>query len=337
MKIVRTDANLQTRHLDAELRNAGHDLTLLPDGISESAFCDAVAQADLLLMCYQPITSAVIAAAQNLKGIVKYGVGIDAIDIPAAMAKGIPVVNIPEYAEETVAEGAFTMMLALAKRLPALHEEMQTTGWAWPEERWLARDIANSTVGIVGLGRIGRSLARMAGAGFRAKVVAYSPHTDQKAFDAAGVIRCATLEDLLAQSDFVSIHSVLNDDTYHLIDAKAFKVMKPSAFLINVSRGAIVDEQALIQALEQGEIAGAALDVFGVEPLALQDHPLSSLFGHDNVILSPHLTFYTSEAMHRLEAETLKRCFEILNGQPVQITSNDPRLRAQSENVVFRD
>ncbi|MBT8414073.1 MAG: hypothetical protein KJO30_07060, partial [Boseongicola sp.] len=183
MRIVRTDAELQTPHLDSELRKAGHDLTLLPDGISESEFCRAVAEADLLLMCYQPISATVIAAAKNLKGIVKYGVGIDAIDIPAAMVRGIPVVNIPEYAEETVAEGAFSMMLALAKRLPALQTQMQTKGWAWPEERWLARDLAESTVGIVGLGRIGRSMARMAGAGFRANVVAYSPHTDQSIFD----------------------------------------------------------------------------------------------------------------------------------------------------------
>ncbi|SMX23757.1 2-hydroxyacid dehydrogenase [Boseongicola aestuarii] len=337
MKIVRTDSELCTPHLDAELRKAGHDLTLLPDGISESDLCRAVAQADLLLMCYQPITSAVIAAAKNLKGIVKYGVGIDAIDIPSAIARGIPVVNIPEYAEETVAEGAFTMMLSLAKRVPALHHQMQTKGWAWPEERWLARDLAESTVGIIGLGRIGRSMARMAGAGFRANVIGYSPHTEQSVFDAAGVTRCEKLDELLAQSDFVSIHSVLNDETYHLIDTDAFKAMKPSAYLINVSRGAIVDEQALIQALDKNEIAGAGLDVFSAEPLALNDHPLSPLFGRDNVILSPHLTFYTTEAMHRLEAETLERCFEILDGRPVQVASQDPRLRAQSTNVRFRD
>lgn len=337
MKIVRTDAELKTPHLDAELRKAGHDLILLPDGISESELCHAVAQADLLLTCYQPITAAVIAAAQNLKGIVKYGVGIDAIDIPSAIARGIPVANIPEYAEETVAEGAFTLMLALSKRLPELIHQMESTGWAWPEEHWLARDIADSTVGIIGLGRIGRSMARMAEAGFRAKVVAYSPHTDKTVFDAARVTRCATLEELLSQSDYVSIHSVLNEETYHLIDTDAFKAMKRSAFLINVSRGAIVDEQALIKALDQGEIAGAALDVYGTEPLALKDHPLSPLFGRDNVILSPHLTFYTVEAMHRLEAETLERCFEVLNGHAVQIMSQDPRLRAQSKGVVFRD
>ena len=336
MKIVRTDAELQTPHLDEALRAAGHDLVLLPDGVSEGDLCAAVAEADLLLMCYTPITAAVMDAATQLKGIVKYGVGIDAIDIPAAIARGIPVVNIPEYAEETVAEGAFTLMLALAKRLPALHGQMQGTGWAWPEPQWMGRDIAGSTVGIIGLGRIGQSFARMAGAGFRARVVAYSPHTDQSVFDAAGVERCGDLDSLLGQIDFVSVHSVLNSETHHLIDAKEFAAMKPGACLINVSRGAIVDEQALIQALDKGHIAGAALDVFSAEPLALSDHPLSPLFGRDNVILTPHLTFYTAQAMQRLESETLERCTEVLEGRLVRIKSHDPRLRAQTNAVVFQ-
>jgi len=335
VKIVRTDAELQTPYLDSELRAAGHDLILLPDGVSEDDLSRAMAGADLLLMCYTPITAAVIAAAPRLKGIVKYGVGIDAIDIPAAIARGIPVVNIPEYAEETVAEGAFTLMLALARRLPALHAQMQGHGWAWPEPQRMGRDLAGSTVGIIGFGHIGQSFARMAGAGFRARVIAYSPHTDRSVFDAAGVERCADLRGLLKQSDFVSVHCVLNPETHHLIGAAEFAAMKPDACLINVSRGAIVDEQALIAALDQGQIAGAALDVFSAEPLALTNHPLSPLFGRDNVILSPHLTFYTAQAMHRLESETLERCHEVLEGRPVQIKSNDPRLRAQSSGVVF--
>jgi D-3-phosphoglycerate dehydrogenase len=337
MKVVRTDAELRTPHLDAELVGAGHDLTLLPDGVGEDDLCRAVAEADLILMCYTPITARVIAAASHLKGIVKYGVGIDAIDIPAAIARGIPVVNIPEYAEETVAEGAFALMLALAKKLPGLHNQMQCHGWAWPEPRWLAQDIAGSTVGLIGLGRIGQSMARMAGAGFRARVLAYSPYTDAAVFEGAGVTRCADLHEMLAASDYVSIHCVLNDETRHLIGAKEFAAMKPSACLINVSRGAIVDEQALIAALDAGQIAGAVLDVFSAEPLAREGHPLSPLFGREDVILSPHLTFYTAQAMHRLEAETLERCFEVLEGRPVQVKSHDPRLLAQRERIDFQE
>ncbi|MHA1528330.1 MAG: 2-hydroxyacid dehydrogenase [Alphaproteobacteria bacterium] len=327
MKIVRTDRELQTPHVDARLRAAGHDLVLLPDGIAEDALIAELRDADLLLMCYTPITARVIAAANRLRGIVKYGVGIDAIDIPAARARGIAVVNIPEYAEETVAEGAFALMIALARKLAPLQRQLRTEGWAWPEARWLGSDIAGKTVGLVGLGRIGRSMARMAGAGFRARVLGYDPYIPADEMQAAGVEKCDDLHEMLAASDFVSIHCVLNDDTRHLIGAAELATMKPTAFLINTARGAIVDEAALLAALERGAIAGAGLDVFSREPLARIGHPLSRLFEMDNVLLSPHLTFYTAEAMRRLEVETLERCFEILEGRPVLVKSGDPRLR----------
>ena len=326
-KIVRTDMELETPHVDATLRERGHDLVLLPDGIAEDALIAEVRDADLLLMCYTPVTARVIAAAGRLKGIVKYGVGIDAIDIPAARARGIAVVNIPEYAEETVAEGAFALMIALAKKLVPLQREMQRQGWAWPEARWLASDIAGKTVGLVGLGRIGRSMARMAGAGFRARVLGYNPNVSAQEMREAGVEKRDDLREMLAESDFVSIHCVLNDDTRHLIGRAELAAMKPTAFLINTSRGAIVDEAALLEALERGAIAGAGLDVFSQEPLARSGHPLSRLYEMDNVILSPHLTFYTAEAMRRLEDETLERCFEILEGRPVVVKSKDPRLQ----------
>lgn len=337
MKIVRTDANLEMPKTDATLREEGHELVLLPDGAGEDALCEAVAGAELILMCYQPITARVIAAAPMLKGIVKYGVGIDAIDIPAAMARGVPVVNIPEYGENTVAEGAFALMIALAKRLTELDRAMQAQGWAWPEARWLGRDIAGSTVGVVGLGRIGSAFARMAGAGFGARVLGYSPHTSDERFAAAGVARRDDVRAMLAECDFVSVHAVLNEETRGLIGAAELRAMKPDACLINVARGAIVDEAALIRALDEGWIAGAALDVYGAEPLAREGHALSPLFGRDNVILSPHLTFYTHEAMHRLEAQTLERCREVIEGRDVLVLSRDPRLRAQSRGVRFAD
>jgi D-3-phosphoglycerate dehydrogenase len=327
VKIVRTDRELETPQVDATLRAAGHELILLPDGIAEDALIEAVRDAGLLLMCYTPITARVIAAAPRLKGIVKYGVGIDAIDIPAARARGIAVVNIPEYAEETVAEGAFALLIALAKKLVPLHHEMQTEGWTWPTRRWLGSDIAGKTVGLVGLGRIGRSMARMAGAGFRARVLGYDPYVSAGEMRAAGAEQRTNLRGMLAECDFVSVHCVLNPDTRHLIGAAEIAAMKPTAFLINVSRGAIVDEAALLAALERGAIAGAGLDVFGSEPLAKTGHALSRLFGMPNVILTPHLTFHTAEAMRRLEDETLERCFEILEGREVTVKSRDPRLR----------
>lgn len=334
MKIVRTDRELECPRIDAALRARGADLVLLPEGIAEDELVEAARDAHLILMCYTPITARVIGAASNLRGIVKYGVGIDAIDIEAAKARRIPVVNVPEYAEETVAEGAFTLLLALAKKLLPLHRAMQTEGWAWPTAQWLANDIAGKTIGLVGVGRIGRSLARMAG-GFRATVLGFDPHVSSADMQRAGVRKYERLDAVLAECDFVSIHCVLNDQTRGLIGARELGSMKKTAFLINVSRGAIVDEDALLRALQDGTIAGAALDVYSQEPLAKHGHQLSPLFAMDNVILLPHLTFYTHEAMQRLEDEALERCSEILDGRPVTVKSRDPRLTSQLGGVVF--
>jgi len=326
-KVVRTDRELELPGVDAALRAGGHELVLLSDGVAEDALMNDVREATLLLMCYTPVTRRVIEAAGKLKGIVKYGVGIDAIDLAAARERGIPVANIPEYAEETVAEGAFALMLAAAKKLKPLQRAMEREGWIWPTQEWLAGDLAGKTLGLVGLGRIGSSFARMA-AGFRMRVLAYDPHVKDTMPD---------LRAMLAECDFVSIHCVLNDETRSLIGEVELRAMKPTAFLINVSRGAIVDEAAFLKALEEKRIAGAALDVYAQEPLSRHGHPLSALYAMDNVILSPHLTFYSREAMARLEAQTLERCREVLEGRPLTVRSRDPRLRAQTRGVRFAD
>lgn len=335
MKAVRTDRELECPEIDAGLRARGVELVTLPDGISEEALALEVAEADLLMMCYTPITERVIAAATRLRGIVKYGVGIDAIDIPAAMARGIPVVNVPEYAEETVAEGAFALMIALARRMPEIGRAIQSEGWVWPAQRWLGRDIAGATLGLVGAGKIGRSMARMAGQGFRTRVLGYDPHVDTETMAAAGIEKIDDLHAMLRQCDFVSLHCVLNDATRHVIGQAELACLKPGAILVNVSRGALIDEAALVEAVLAGRLGGVGLDVYSQEPLARQGHPLSPLFGRDDVILFPHLTFFTAEAMRRLSDDTLARCFEVLDGKPVQIRSHDPRLRAQTRNVVF--
>ena len=335
IKIVRTDRELECPHVDRVLRETGANLVLLSDAVDEAELLRETRDADLLLMCYTPVTAKLIDRAEKLKGIVKYGVGIDAIDIEAAKARKIPVVNVPRYAEETVAEGAFALMIALARKLMPLHGAMRTDGWAWPTSRWQGTDIAGKTLGLIGVGRIGKNLARMAGAGFRARVIGYDPHISEAEMQAAGIEKQADLGEMLAQCDFASVHCVLNAETHHLIGEAEFRRMKPTAYFINVSRGAIVDEAALVRALQAGEIAGAGLDVYSQEPLALTGHLLSPLFAMDNVILTPHLTFYTREAMQRLEEDTLARCFEILEGRPVSVESRDPRLLSQKHGVVF--
>lgn len=334
-KVVRTDRELEMQAVDEALRQWGAHLVLLPDGTPAEVLARELADADVLLMCYAKITRPMLQGATRLKAIVKYGVGIDAIDIDAARERGIAVVNVPAYAEETVAEGAFSLLMGLFKRFKPLQHTMQTQGWAWPESRWLALDLAGKTLGLVGCGRIGRSMARMAGA-FRMRVLAYDPHVPQSHWP-VGVQRCDSLAQMLPQCDAVSLHCVLNAQTRSLIGARELALMKKSAFFVNVSRGELVDEAALVAALQGSLIAGAALDVFGQEPLALQGHPLSALFGMDNVLLWPHLTFYTREAMQRLEDETLQRCWEALAGEPLTVSSMDPRLRAQTQGVRFVD
>lgn len=334
-KAVRTDGELECPQIDAGLRARGVELIVLPDGVSEGMLAEAVADADLLLMCYTPITATVIDAARRLKGIVKYGVGIDAIDIAAARARRIPVVNIPEYAEQTVAEGAFTLWLALSKKLAPMHVAMRRDGWLWPSAPWLGADIAGKTLGLVGVGRIGRSMARMAGAGFGAHVLGFDPHVSAQQMRQAGVQKEEDLHAMLRQCDALSIHCVLDERTRGLIGATELACLKREAIVINVSRGAIIDEAALVQALREGRLGGAGLDVYSREPLTLTGHPLSPLFGMDNVILLPHLTFFTREAMQRLEQETLQRCDELLRGEPVHVKSSDPRLTAQQHGVRF--
>lgn len=331
MKIVRTDMELETPYVDQTLRDQGHDLVVLPDGVSEDILTKEIEDCDILLMCYTPITKNVIDSAKRLKAIIKYGVGIDAIDIPAANARGIVVVNIPEYAEETVAEGAFAMLIALSKKLPTLQKQMHNKAWVWPSREWLGVDIAEKTLGIIGCGKIGSSMARMAGLGFRAKVVGYDPSRSKEDMEKRGIQKYDDLAEMLKECDFISLHAVLNKETKHLIGAKEFSVMKETAIIINSARGALIDEMALLDALEKKQIAGAGLDVYSQEPLNKTDHPLKRLYEMDNVILLPHLTFYTHEAMHRLELETMERIAEVMENRPVTIKSKDPRLQNQPQ------
>jgi D-3-phosphoglycerate dehydrogenase len=335
VKAVRTDGELECPDLDAGLRARGVDLVLLPDGVDEGRLVDAVRDADLLLMCYTPITGRVIDAAARLRGIVKYGVGIDAIDIDAAKARRIPVVNIPEYAERTVAEGAFLLMLALARKLVPMQRATQRDGWLWPTQAWLGSDIAGKTVGLVGAGRIGRAFAQMAGAGFQARVLGYDPFVSAQQMHAAGIEKRDDLHAMLAECDVVSIHCVLDARTRGLVGERELRCMRPGALLINVSRGALVDEAALVRALQEGRLGGAGLDVYSDEPLRRTGHALSPLFAMDSVILLPHLTFFTREAMRRLEDEALERCDELLAGRPALVKSHDPRLTSQQHGVRF--
>ena len=319
-KILRTDAELFIIEQYLEEISALADVTTT-DRADEDGLAKAAGDADLILTCYINITAKVINSAPNLKGIVKYGVGTDNIDIQAATRQGVMVANCPDYGSETVADHAFALMIGLARRLPEIDRAMRANAWVWPAPEWFGVDLSGKTMGLIGCGRIGRAMARRC-RGFGMELLAHDPYVDPKAAADLGIAMVG-LDELLARADFVSLHCVLTPETRGLIDATALARMKPTAFLVDVSRGAIVDETALIAALDKKRIAGAAFDVFAEEPLTA-DYPL---FGRDNVILTPHLAWYTREAFERCERDTLAAIRDILEGRRPKNLKNVDVLR----------
>ena len=306
-RILRTDAELHIieQYLD-ELSPIADVVTT--ESHAEDELAKAARDADIILTCYTNITAKVIEAAEKLKGIVKYGVGTDAIDIETATERGVMVVNCPDYGSDTVADHAFALMISLARKIPAIHRVMREKAWVWPSPEYFGVDLSGKTVGLVGFGRIGRAMSRRA-EGFGMTRLVHDPYVKPKSVAEFGV-DFVTLDELLERSDFVSIHCVLTPETKGLIGQAALRKMKGTAYLIDVSRGAIVDEGALIRAIDEDWIAGAAFDVFADEPLGA-DYPL---LGRDNVILTPHLAWWTKEAFERVERDTLAGIREILAG-----------------------
>ncbi|MEX0611008.1 MAG: C-terminal binding protein [Pirellulales bacterium] len=305
---------------DNECRFVEADLSRLQDvcrvRVSDSnsipALLALVVDAEVLVAsCFAQVPAGLIDAGRQLRGVVKYGVGVDNIDLLAAKKRGIPVANCPDYGSGTVADHAFALLIALARRLTLQDAEFRNHGWYWPDERYCGVDLEGKTLGIIGLGRIGRKMARRA-AGFDMQVIAYDPYVDVNSVEVDSCrMRSATLDELLTSSDFVSVHCVLTPETQRLLGEKELRAMKPSAYLIDVSRGAIIDELALIRALREGWIAGAGLDVFFSEPLPAK-HPLLSML---NVVVTPHLAWYTSEAAARQSQQAADAVLDILAGR----------------------
>jgi D-3-phosphoglycerate dehydrogenase len=268
-----------------------------------------IADAEVLVVsCFAQAPATLIEAGRRLRGIVKYGVGVDNIDLAAAAKRGIPVANCPDYGSGTVADHAFAMLIALARRLTLQDAEFRSRGWYWPDERYCAVDLEGKTLGIIGFGRIGRKMAQRA-AGFEMNVVAHDPYVDIESVTAGAChVQPASLYELLAASDFVSVHCVLTPETRRLVGERELRAMKPSAYLIDVSRGAIIDEPALVRALREGWIAGVGLDVFEDEPLP-NGH---ALLGLPNVVLTPHLAWYTNEAAARQSRQAADAVLDIL-------------------------
>src|SRR5213593_4347945 len=255
--------------------------------------------ADALVVVFSPVTRAVMSALEGLKTVVRTGVGYDVIDVPAATELGVIVVNIPDLWVREVANHALALLLAWNRKIPTLDRQVRAGVWAGGVPGG-AGALHGETVGIVGLGNIGSAFARRVAA-LETKVIACDPYVDDGHFAALGVER-VSLETLAERSDYVSVHTLLNAETRHLIGETFFKRMKPTAILINTSRGPVVDEQALTRALQERRLAGAALDVWEQEPVAA-DNPLLRM---DNVIATPHAAYFSTAAV----AAVPRRCGE---------------------------
>src|SRR2546427_5483120 len=293
----------------AALTRVPATMTALPFLGTEDEVIARTRDADALVVSFSPVTRGVMGALEGLKTVVRTGVGYDVIDVPAATELGVIVVNIPDLWIREVANHALGLLLAWNRKIIALDRQVHGGTWGVGAMGPRTGAIHGETVGIVGLGNIGSAFARRVAA-FETNVIACDPYVDDAHFARLGVER-VSLEALAERSDYVSVHTLLNDETRHLIGEAFFRRMKPTAILINTSRGPVVDEQALARALRDERLAGAALDVWETEPLAA-DNPLLKM---DNVIATPHAAYFSSAAV----AQVPRRCGEevarVLAGQ----------------------
>jgi D-3-phosphoglycerate dehydrogenase len=265
-------------------------------------------EADAILVTYARLPGDLLRQLTRCKAIGRFGLGVDNIDIPAAAELGITVTYVPDYCMHEVSDHAMALLLALARKIPLSNKLVQAGRWEMPAVVPIHR-LAGRVLGLVGFGNIPRALAPKAKA-FGLRVVTHDPYVSQQALAAAGV-ESVSFDRLLEISDFVSIHAPLMPATRGLFNAEVFGKMKAGALLINTARGPLVDEDALVSALDSGRLGGAALDVVAVEPLPKD----SRLIGRDNVILTPHTAFYSVEALNELQTKCAADVARVLSGE----------------------
>lgn len=254
------------------------------------------------------ITAEVIAAANRLKVIARYGVGVDAVDLDAARARGIIVTNTPGANAASVAELTLGLMLALARDIPTAAHSTRQGEWL----RLQGVSLEGKVIGLIGFGAIGRQVARLLG-GFECTLLAYDPIADESQASALGVHLVSQAE-VISQADFLSLHCPVTDETRQMVNAAFLAAMKPGAYLINTARGELVDENALLAALDSGRLRGAALDVFTSEP----PPPDSPLLQHPRLIATPHIGAHTDGATNAMGWMALRDCLAVLNGEQPQ-------------------
>ncbi len=271
------------------------------------------------------LTADLIERATNLKAIGRAGVGIDNVDVPAATRRGIVVANAPESTVVSAAEQTVGLLVALARNIPQAHAALKQG--RWERSKWGGVELEGKTLGVLGFGRIGQQVARRA-LGLGMRVIAYDPFVADERFRDLGVERAADLDDALGTADFLTLHSPLTDETRGMINRDSIAKMKDGARLVNAARGALVDEEALAEALRAGKLAGAALDVFSSEPY---EGPLLEL---DSVVVTPHLAASTDEAQDRAGMIIAEQVVAALEGGLVSNAVNIPSIDKASLEVL---
>jgi D-3-phosphoglycerate dehydrogenase len=297
----------------------GHDVELrvlacrTPEEVAAQA-----GDADVLINQYVPITAAVLDALPRCRLVVRYGVGVDNVDLQAATGRGVWVANVPDYGRDEVADHTLALAMALLRGVVALDRSVRDGTWDLAPARPLRR-LTTLTWGVVGCGAIGTAVARRA-AGLGMRVLGH----DLPMVRSEAPIERVPLEELLERADLVSLHAALTPDTHHLIGAAALARMRPTAHLVNTARGGLVEEAALLAALDAGALAGAALDVLEHEP---PDEVGWKLARHPRVVATPHAAWYSEEAFHTLKSEVAREALRVLEGGTPRSPVNRPAAR----------
>jgi D-3-phosphoglycerate dehydrogenase len=301
------------------LAEAGAEIVAAPTGVEQELVLLA-ADADAIITCWAQVTDRVIEAAPKLRVVARYGIGLDNIAVGVCTRRRIPVTYVPDYCVEEVSDHALALVLACARNIAFFHLKTKQGEYdlkAGPRMRRLRGQV----LGLLGLGRIARTLVPKA-RGLGLQVVAATPSSNDYGLG----VEMVSLDELLARSDYVSLHLPSNRQTRHLIGAAELAAMKPTAYLINTSRGALVDEVALAAALEKRQIGGAALDVFDPEPPELRQ----PLFRSERVIVTPHAAFWSAESLEELRRRTATQVADVLSGRTPENVVN-PEVYAPAE------
>ncbi|MGG4142893.1 phosphoglycerate dehydrogenase [Paenibacillus algorifonticola] len=290
-------------------------------GLSEDELVAIIGEYDALLVRSQTrVTARIMEAGKLLKVVGRAGVGVDNIDLDAATQRGIIVINAPDGNTITTSEHTFAMMMAVARHIPQAY--MKTVNGVWDRKSFLGVELRNKVLGVLGMGRIGSEVAKRAKA-FGMDILGYDPFMTEERAEKLG-IKLASVDEIVRNADFMTVHTPLTPETHHMIGKDQFAVMKPGMRIVNCARGGIIDEIALVDAVDQGIVAGAAFDVFEVEPPA-EDHPFLK---HPKIIVTPHLGASTVEAQENVAIDVSEQVLHILRDEPFSNAVNMPPIPA---------